>query len=162
MPPKITIKGLDKLRIALGRSRAEVARSIRQAGDEAANRILDTQGLRAYPPNTQANLPPHPYYVRGRGTFTGNKYSGKSARYGTRWGVEHRGYGTVIFNTAKYAKYLAGDPMTGEGQAHHMGPNADIPKGWRELEEVTVEKIPVINEIFQGWVDRAIRRAGLK
>ena len=94
--------------------------------------------------------------------FTGNKYSGKSARYGTRWGVEHRGYGTIIFNTAKYAEHLAGNPMTGKGQAHHMGPHAAIPKGWRELEAVTIEKIPLINKIYQGWVDRALRRAGLK
>ena len=37
-----------------------------EAGQKIGRLVLDTQGLRTYPPETSANRPPEPYYVRGR------------------------------------------------------------------------------------------------
>ena len=39
-----------------------------EAGHKIANRVIMTEGLKTYPPETSANRPPTPYYIRGIGT----------------------------------------------------------------------------------------------
>jgi len=122
----IRVEGLDKLRAALRKFPSVVAQDLAQAGNEAANLVLDTEGVRSYPPSTEANLAPPPYYVRGRGMQYANRNDGRSERYGTKFTVQNKGYGTVIGNTASYAQYLAGAK-----QAGHLAERAGA--SWRML-----------------------------
>ena len=146
----IRIEGLDQLKANFARLKNEIDQTVGAAGKEAAKEILDTEGLRKYPPATAANAPPTPYYVRGRGMQYANSNNGKSERYGSQWTVESQGFQTTISNRASYAPYLGGDPPA--------KPMAAI--GWRSLLAVAKEKIPEITRIYQGCIDRLIERIG--
>jgi hypothetical protein len=57
-----------------------------------------------------------------------------------------------IGNIASYAEHVHGDK-----QAKHM---AAI--GWRKLWDVAKDKTKRITRIYNAWVDRALKLAGLK
>lgn len=151
--PKITIrpKGMDKLVAAMHKFPERMARNMRQAGDEAAKKLLKTRGLRKYPKATDANAPPTPYYIRGRGMQykTGSNYS--SERLGTQWKVKPAPFSTVIGNRASYAEWVHG-----EDQATHM---AKI--GWKKLVDVAEGMRVEFLRIYQAWIDRTIAQLGL-
>lgn len=147
----IELKGLDKLRAAFRKFPSMVAQHMTQAGSEAAKEILKTKGLKSYPAHTAANQPPTPYYIRGRGTQYKSFNAGNSEKYGARWTVKSAGYRTTIGNTASYAPYLAG-----ERQARAMKKI-----GWIKLTTAVDKKIVKIRSIYQAWVNKALRRAGL-
>jgi hypothetical protein len=147
-PIHIEVKGADILAANLDKFSKEIASGLKGAGEEAGHEIIQTEGLAKYPPMTEANSPPPPYYIRGRGTQYMHRNAGNSERYDTQFIVKHEaGKGTVIGNRASYAKWLAG-----EQQARHM---AKI--GWRKLLDVAKEKLGTITKIYQGWVDKIIR-----
>jgi len=151
-PIQIEIKGLDKLIKAFDRFPKEIARTFSQAGHESAERIiLPTEGLRRYPGISAANVPPVPYYIRGRGmqTASGNKLN--SERLGTQFYVKRVGAITYIGNRASYARYVVG-----EKQAIWMKRI-----GWLKLFDVAKEKKNDIRRVYQAWVNRAIRTLGL-
>lgn len=153
----IEIKGLEKLTKALDKFPSVIGRYVGMAGDESAKHILKQVGLQRYPPSTAANLPPHPYYIRGRGTQYVTRNLGNSEKLGTRFYVKvdtntgSIGGTTTIGNAASYAKYVVG-----ENQAQAMGRI-----GWRRLVDVTKEKISAIQKIYQAWVDKAIKQLNL-
>lgn len=151
-PIEITVVGADKLAAALDKFGDEIKRGMKDAGDEAAKGILETVGLRKYPPLTSANMPPTPYYIRRRGMQYATHNNQKSENYGRSYYVKHKAGSTVIGNSASYAKYLAGDK-------DQTGKMASI--GWRKLVDVAREKIGEITKIYQGWVDRLIKTLGL-
>jgi hypothetical protein len=149
---KISVEGLDKLIKGLERFPREIARYMSQAGHEAGEDvILPTQGLRKYPPATAANMPPTPYYIRGRGTQLKRGNLGNSERLGTQFYIKRTGWNTAIGNRASYAKYVIG-----EQQASFMAP-----KGWRKLFDVAKDKKAKIQKVYQAWVDKALRDFGL-
>lgn len=155
---KITINA-DNFLNALKHAPQELARNIPMAGMEALNEILDTEGLRAYPPETAANMPPTPYYIRGQGMQYASYNTGSSERYGSRyggdggdaWSLSARGYTAKAENTASYAPYVGG-----QQQAAHMAR-----KGWRKLWDVAREKRETIRNIYDKWVAYTLRKAGL-
>ena len=173
-PDKIVfeVKGLD----VLSRNMDGFAKKINRLGElaapDVAREILDTQGLRKYPPATAANAPGRiktvtfktgktvnfrmSYYVRGRGLMVATKgggwrQSGSSERYGTQYTTRPVTHGVEIANRASYAHYLAGDDQE----------KAMASIGWRKLFDVAREKSPQIAAIFQGWIDRIIKELGL-
>lgn len=149
----IEIKGLDKLIKAFDKWPKEIRASMEKAGREAAEEVIQTEGLASYPPSTAANAPPYPYYERGKGTWTSpghNLYN--SEILGKKWTTKATGYNTIIGNTASYAKWLHDD----KHQAKAMGRI-----GWRKLFEVAKEKVTKITRIYQKWVNQTIRRLGL-
>jgi hypothetical protein len=148
---KIEIKGADKIVAGLKRFPEEIKNNFAAAGQEAAAEIIGTEGLAKYPPETDANRPPTPYYIRNRGMQYKTKNTGKSERYGTQFYTKKENYGTIIGNRASYAKYLAG-----EEQARHM---AKI--GWKKMINVAKEKISIITTIFNKWADYTIKKLGL-
>ena len=149
---KITVVGLDKVLAALSKFPNQIAKYVTQAGDEAANRvILNERGLKKYPPATSANMPPTPYYIRGRGMQYKTYNTNSSERLGTQWYVKKAGLGTEIGNRASYARYVVG-----EEQALFMAP-----KGWRKLYEVAMEKKDKIKAVYQAWINKLIRDLGL-
>jgi hypothetical protein len=147
----IKVTGLDKLTNSLNRFPQEINRGLEAAGKEVGKEIINTRGLRLYPPATAANMPPTPYYIRGRGTETKHGNIGNSERYGTQFWVEVKDKTTTIGNRASYAKWLAGDD-----QARAM---ARI--GWRKLWDVAIEKKSKITEIYQKWINYTIKKLGL-
>jgi len=156
--PEIKVVGLDRLRKAFAKAPVAIARSMTKAGAEAANEVLRTRGLRTYPKSTAANAPPTPYYKRGVGMQYKNFNAGNSERYGAKWNVKTRGYKTTVGNVASYAPYLAGDKSDPAGieQAQAMKKI-----GWVKLKDAAAKKLPQIRRIYQAWVNRALKKAGL-
>ena len=145
---KIEVEGLDKVLAKLHKFPAKIARNFSAAGAEAAKDvILPTEGLQNYPPITEANMPPVPYYIRGRGTQYATRNLGNSERLGTRWIVERKGFSTVIGNPVSYARYVHGEEQ------------ADAMKGigWRKLFDVAKQKIKAIQKVYQAWVNKTIK-----
>jgi hypothetical protein len=149
---QIQVVGLDKVMRALDKFPHTIAKYMTQAGDEAAKKqILNTEGLKKYPPSGPANEPPTPYYIRGRGTQTKSGNKGNSERLGTQFYVEKQNMNTIIGNRASYAKWVVGDE-----QAHFMKP-----KGWRKLFDVATEKKDKIEMVYNKWVAKLIKDLGL-
>lgn len=149
---KIDVKNLEKVISNLEKIGGDLPNYIQAANQQASREILDTQGLRKYPPSTAANMPPTPYYIRGVGTQTASGNMGNSQRLGSQWKVTPYGkVGMKISNDVTYAPYVHGN-----NQAGHM---ARI--GWRKLEEVAREKVGAIAEIYNRWIDKLIKDKGL-
>lgn len=151
MTLELKVTGLDRVIAAIDKFPREIRKYMVAAGKESASHILNTQGLRRYPPAGSGNVPPTPYYIRGVGTQYATKNLHNSERYGTRFYVEPTAYGVTVGNSASYAKWLGG-----EEQAKHM---AAI--GWRKLVEVAEEKLTDVTAVYQKWIDRLIRDLGL-
>lgn len=148
----VEIQGLTELKAKLSAVKVRLSSYISQAMSEASKNILDTEGLKKYPPATAANQPPTPYYKRGVGTQYKSHNDGRSEKYGSHWRVDKTAYAAKISNSVSYAKYLAGDD-----QAKAMGKI-----GWRKLREVVTENIPMIKRTLEAWINKAISDAGLK
>lgn len=163
--------GLDALVKKLGAAAGKLKQYTSAAGKESGELVLNTQGLRAYPPATDANAPGRmrnvtfgngktvsfrmPYYVRGQGLMIPIKdgwYNKQNSEtYGKQWHITREDYGARIGNRASYAQYLAG-----EEQAQAM---AKI--GWRKLVDVVNEKIEQIRAIFDRWINKLLQDMGL-
>lgn len=151
-PIEIEVKGADLLAKNMYRFADEIKEAMQAAAMEAASELLEAQGLKKYPPETAANKPPTPYYIRGRGTQYKSYNKGNSEKYGTKFYVKREGYGAIIGNSASYAKYLTDE----KEQATHM---ARI--GWRKLIDVAREKLPKLKTIFDKWAQYLINKLGL-
>ena len=150
---QINFFGLDVLEKRLKEVGTKLSKYLSQAAVEAAkNEILATEGLKKYPPATEANQPPTPYYIRGRGTQYKSKNNGKSEKLGSRFTVNKVPYGARIGNNASYARYVVG-----EDQSHVM---KEI--GWRKLKDVAKDKRKEIKQVFTAWINKALRDSGLK
>jgi len=147
----IKIEGIEKLTANMKEFGQELQSGLEGAGQEVAREVLDTPGLRVYPPATSANQPPTPYYIRGRGTQYKRGNDGRSERYGTQFTTNQVGTVTYIGNRASYAPYLGGEKQSTVSAIH----------GWRRLLDVAKEKLPQITKIYQAWINRAIKRLGL-
>jgi len=149
---EIKLENLDKIVAAFVRFPRTVAGNLQAAGREAGALVIGQEGLQKYPSMTDANMPPYPYYERGKGTWTSpNNNTGSSERYGTQFTISAQPYITSIGNRATYAPYLGGAK-----QAQAM---AKI--GWRKLYDVAKERLGEITRIYQRWVDKTIREVGL-
>ncbi len=150
---EVELKGLDKLNRAMKKFPRTVIKNLGAAGKEAAEDIvLKTEGLRNYPPETAANKPPTPYYIRGVGTQTQSRNYLNSERLGTKWNVTRRGAEARASNPASYARYVHG-----EEQAAAM---ARI--GWKKLYDTAKKKLKQITVVYQAWVNKTLRDVGLK
>ena len=141
---------MKDLQEAIAKSPREIALAIKGAGEQVSKEIIKTVGLRTYPPLSDANLPPTPYYKRGLGTVYASGHDGSSEDYGKQWNTKVYGDRVVIGNSASYAQFVGGDK-----QPFHM-----YSKGWRELANVARSKIMRIRGIYEQWIARALKRAG--
>lgn len=148
----IEVKGLKEIDAKLKKLGVSLEKYAQQGFMESSKDILKTQGIQKYPPATDANLPPTPYYIRGRGMQYKASNDGKSERYGTQWHVEKVKWGIKIGNRASYAKYLTDE----KEQARAM---ARI--GWKKLSDVVKERMPKIKRTVDASIKAAIRKAGL-
>lgn len=149
---EIEVKGIDKIMAGFRKFPEEIKNSMRGAAEESGHEIIQTKGLKIYPPETDANKPPTPYYIRGRGMQNKSGNNMKSEKYGARFYVKQEGYGAIIGNSASYAKYLADE----EEQATHMEKI-----GWRKLIDVAREKLDKVKDIYERWAQYTINKLGL-
>jgi len=151
----IQVKGLDKVLKGINEiaDPRHVGIYLAKAGQEAASKILQTKGLQSYPPETEANKPPVPYYIRGRGTETALGNLNDSERLGTKFYIDRdvSNYITKVGNTALYA-----DDVVGDNQKELFGII-----GWRKLREVAEEKIDLLSQIYDAWIAKMIKDLGL-
>lgn len=104
-----TIVGLEKLE----RKLKKLERPERTIARGLSKYQRSIQGrAEKYPPESVANRPPPPYYVRGRGTFTGAGYQNTSQKMSNRWDWDVQTLGRnvrlVIRNLADYSGYVIG------------------------------------------------------
>ena len=148
----IEVKNADVLKKAIERFPTHTARYLGMAGKESADRvILTTQGLKKYPPLSEANTPPTPYYIRGRGMQYKTRNTLSSQRLGTKWYARQEGLNFAIGNPVSYAIFVHG-----ERQPAHMAT-----KGWRKLTEVAEEKQSQIKDVYERWIDKLVKDVGL-
>ena len=151
MEIKMEIKGLDAVTAALRKMGQRAAPYFQAAGGESAEEIIQTPGLGIYPAAGPGNSPPTPYYVRGQGTQYLRGNDGRSEKLGTQFFTDYHSNGLTIGNRASYA-----DWVIGERQARHM---AAI--GWQPLHVVAQQKLSRIVAIYQKWLDKLVKDAGL-
>ncbi len=145
---EIKVQNEEKLARAIEQFPRQAERYLSAAGREVADRvILSEQGLKRYPPATRANMPPTPYYIRGRGTQYKYGNRGNSERLGTRWYTQALGGQTEIGNTASYAPYVVG-----EQQAWWM-----TIIGWKRLRQVALDKIEQATRVYDAWIEKLLR-----
>ncbi len=140
----------------------ELPKTLYGAGLESKDMLLRTKGLKRYPPATEANFPPVPYYKRGVGMQQhGVRHDGRrfisgnlknSEQLGKKWNtISYLKTGVKIYNTASYAPHVHGDK-----QARAM---ARI--GWLKLFETAKSKIADINKIYNKWVNQLLKSRGM-
>jgi len=145
---KVTVTGLKELQAAIAKFPRMAGIYMGKAGMEAAKRvILPTEGLQKYPPATEANRPPTPYYQRGMGMVYKNSVKKTSENLGKQWYTKSENFKTEIGNRASYAHWVHG-----EDQASFMAP-----KGWRKLLDVVTEKMPQITKVYNAWVKKLLK-----
>ncbi len=139
----------------LRKAGANIKPDMQAAGIESLDEVLDTVGVRAYPPETDANHPPVPYYIRGQGMQTAGGNLDNSEKYGMAgWSKNNymvKPYGAEVTNPTTYGVFLGG-----EQQPAAMGAI-----GWRKLSDVAKEKTKAVTVIFEKWIKRGLRKAGL-
>jgi len=161
MKLELNIKGMDKVVAGMSHLNGHMSKYMVYAGREAADEVLDTQGLREYPPN--GPKPAMQMTDKQRRGYFAKLNSGEievpyrrgqspgSEKYGSQWYIAEKKYGVKMGNRASYAGHL-----TSNDQANYM---AGL--GWRKLWDVAKEKKDRIQSIFQAWVDKLIQDAGL-
>lgn len=151
----LKITNLDALKQAVLNEPEKLAAVLNAAGDTAAKLLLETEGLAAYPPESKANKPPEPFYIRGRGTQVKNAQGvsvnlGNSQRLGEHWSVEHDGAGvtTVANRGVTYARYVHDDSAQRAGMARI---------GWRRLGATAREEEAQITAAYEEAVLQFLR-----
>lgn len=157
----VKITGGEVLRKMLEQFPVELEKAITAAGEESAKEVLETTGIRKYPP-VQLPRPAMPMTDKQRRGFFAKLRAGeievpyvrggsKSKEFGRQFYVTQQGYNTIVGNNSPYNDYLIGP-----NQAAYMAV-----LGWRKLDEVAQEKKDKMEKIYAGWVKRSIKQAGL-
>lgn len=149
----IKIEGMDRLRAALRRFPVEVKANMQAAAKESADKLLlPTQGLQKYPPATDANRPPLPYYIRGRGTMYKSGLRATSENLSKQWYTKPLGWGGAeIGNRASYAQWVHGEKQAG----------AMAKIGWKRLVDVAKDKTREIQAVYEKWITYTLKKLGL-
>lgn len=149
---QISLEGLDELVRHMDHAPRVIRDHLVRGMKDAADEVINTRGVGRYPRRTQANMPPPPYYQRGRGRVTrSGRLMPTSERLGTQfyknaWLSGPDAYG-LVGQRASYGRYVVGDR-----QPRHM---AD--KGWLTLKRALKLKAPQIRTILEYYVERALR-----
>jgi hypothetical protein len=100
-----------------------------------------------YPPETEANQPPVPYYIRGTGTQYAIHNRMESQQLSDSWTKEitldNNGVVGKLMPTATYAPFL-------HGMLARKLSNMAI--GWRNVGEIALDVAPLIVDIFKEQV----------
>jgi len=148
----IEIKGMEQLQAKLKRFKQELGAYVTSATVEESESLLDnTVGLRKYPPETAANQPPTPYYVRGVGMQYKYGNNMKSEQLGSKWTMKKLPYGVRIDNEASYAKYVHGNKQSSVMEGI----------GWRKTSDVFPGASAKIVKRIDTWIKKLLNKIGL-
>lgn len=147
----IQVKGLTEIEAKLKAVGKKLSSYMSAAAMEASKDLLAHEGLQKYPPETDANKPPTPYYVRGYGMQYKSKMVYKSEKLGASFTTKKISYGARIGNNASYAPYVIGNQ-----QARHMKRI-----GWLNIFEFAKSQTGNIKKTFDSWVKKAIKDSRL-
>ena len=154
-PIEIYVEGLDEVMEGFDRMPRMVGRQLVIGMEVGIDTVLNTRGLRKYPPATEANRPPTPYYRRGVGMVRSRGIDLTSERLGTQFYAKADIHGREIIGIAgqraSYGHYVVGDK-----QPHHM---AD--KGWKKMEDVFKLSGRELAQILERYVAYALFQVGL-
>jgi hypothetical protein len=151
---KIDIDGIEELTKAIAQYPKMVGKYMGAAGQEAVKKgVFYERGLKKYPPETDANRPPTPFYIRTIGTQYKSYNMHNSENLGKQWYVntEDGGFTTRVGNRASYAEYVVG-----EGQAFALGR-----KGWLKLMPTVYRNYQKIKFIYDAWVEKLLKDISL-
>ena len=101
-----------------------------------------------YPPESEANFPPEPYYIRGVGTqYQSGANREESEQLGQNWNVSLSRMGREmvgrVFNAVSYAPWVHSD--TQQAWFHTS-------RGWRTMSKITSDSKIKVFGIFSGAV----------
>lgn len=110
---------------------------------------LTATNAAVYPPTTEANQPPTPYYIRGTGTQTSKGNRGESQNLGQNWEkiveIEANGVVGTVSNRVAYAPWVQG--MNGQQWYHRKN-------GWRTVRKIASDVRQSVNNIFKAGTKR--------
>jgi len=156
MPVVIDIKidGADQLAKRLKMAGDLIRKTAMLGGMHDATKYVATNAA-VYPDETEANAPPPPYYIRGRGTQYEKYNRGESEQLNLRWDrmVSERGDGVqgVVENKASYAPWVHG--VVKQTLFHKM-------RNWRNIERIKNDVEQGVVQIFRSGVEKVLRIAG--
>src|SRR3990167_9393680 len=123
----VDIQGATELALRMQNSVAFMRRETISAMQDSNEMVAQEAAI--YPPETEANFPPPPFYIRGVGTQISDTLNfNESEQLGTRWvtdiNTSNKEVLGEIDNTASYAPFVHGR----QGQkSYHAG------RGWRKV-----------------------------
>lgn len=138
----VRVEGLDEL----------YRKMARLAGSDIADKTLKAyaeeikEGGTVYPPESEANAPPPPYYKRGQGTVTASGIRKTSDDMRHKWSLKG-GSQLVLENAAKYSEYVQG----------RYQPDYHKARGWINIYQYAHDKLDRMKEIFHMQFKRAWR-----
>lgn len=142
--------GAEQLDIDLQEIPANVSRFAAEEFEEAGQDIVEL--MQQYPPESEANQPPPPYYIRGTGYIgRGGNVEKPSQQLGQQWSVTVGGKDDLVdvsvLNTATYSAWVHGAQLQ---TAFHAQ------RGWRKLSDVARESLEGRGSTGMSLRDRAI------
>lgn len=148
----VQVKGLEELKAKLSKVGKKLSSYMSSAAVEASKDLLKHEGLQKYPPMTDANRAPEPYYIRGVGMQYKSHNDYRSEKLGASFTVTKIGYGARIGNNASYAPYVVGEKQS----------NVMKNIGWLNIFEFVKEQMGAIKKTFDAWVAKALKDSQLK
>jgi len=151
----IGVEGLEEAIQATNRAPTIITHKLKQGMEVAVADTISQRGLAKYPPRTEANRPPAPYYKRGYGYMRKRGLVASSERLGTQFYAKGAMVGNQVIGIggqrASYGKFAVGD-----WQPAHMAN-----KGWRKMKEVAKERTRKMGQILSAYVTEALSQVGL-
>ena len=151
----IKIEGTDQLAKRLKTAGDLIRKTAMLGGMQDATKYV-AQNAAVYPPTTEANAPPPPYYIRGTGTQYASYNRRESEQLNLHWDrrVSERGDSVqgVVENLVSYAPWT--HSVVRQSWFHKM-------RGWRNIERIKSDVEQGVVKIFRDGVERALRVFGL-
>ena len=152
----IEVRGDEEIAAYFDQSAVRLRGEMRRATISATHAVGEDAAV--YPPETEANFPPAPYYIRGAGTQISNDFNiGESEQLGERWtervtfsATEIKG---EVTNVASYAPHVQGRTAQDPLHAGH---------GWRTAGKILQDNISRVRDIFNTAIYRALLRRELR
>lgn len=147
---QIDIRGDKELVAKLYQVDATIRKTVVAGGMQDAVRYV-AQNAAVYPPTTEANSPPPPYYIRGTGTQYASYNRRESEQLNLHWDTrvnQHHGATVgVVENKVSYAPWV--HSVVRQSWFHKM-------RNWRNIERIKQDVEQGVVKIFKDGVTRAL------
>lgn len=145
MNASVKIEGMD----AIVRKMRKVASSSVVDDTLKAYAEYIRDDVRPYPPESEANRPPVPYYIRGQGTQTASRNLGNSQDMRRQWRLKSSSKLIALTNEATYSGYVQGLRQ----------PVYHVQRGWKSANKRAKELLGQMQPIFNRLFERQWRKS---